>query len=173
MQGAPRGAGVPLADRVVEVIADLGSAAVPRYRYGSGCIVLGATVLTAAHVIAGAVSVEVRDTRKRAWPASADEKFVADHNGGAPDLALLVIDAAAGYDLPPLPLAAVDRASTTGEPVIGCVAVGYPEFMERTGRRDLDTGHGRRGRTGADAVRAVRRLAVAGNLQHSPAVAAR
>ena len=158
---------------MVEVIADFGSAAVPRYRYGSGCIVLGATVLTAAHVIAGAVSVEVRDTRKRAWPASADEKFVADHYGGAPDLALLVIDAAAGYDLPPLPLAAVDRASTTGEPVIGCVAVGYPEFMERTvdGTSIRDT-VGAAGQV-QTLFRAVRRFAVAGNLQHSPAVAAR
>ena len=69
---APGHAGVPLADRVVEVIADLGKTAVPRYKYGSGCIVAGATVLTAAHVIAGAMSIEVRDTRKRTWSASGN-----------------------------------------------------------------------------------------------------
>ena len=40
---------VPLAERVVEVIADDGEGADPRYRYGSGCIVGGRTVLTAAH----------------------------------------------------------------------------------------------------------------------------
>jgi hypothetical protein len=45
--------GVPLAARVVEVIADLGEAAHPRYRYGSGCVVTGRTVLTAAHVVKG------------------------------------------------------------------------------------------------------------------------
>ena len=132
MPGIPGGAGVPLADRVVEVIADFGPAAAPQYKYGSGCIVLGGTVLTAAHVVAGAVTVYVRDIRKRTWPASADEEFMADYHGGAPDLALLLIDPAAGYNLPPVPLAAVDRASITGEPVMGCVAVGYPEFMECT-----------------------------------------
>ena len=55
---------LPLADRVVEVIADLGEAAHPRYRYGSGCVVRGRTVLTAAHVVAGAVGVKVRDPGK-------------------------------------------------------------------------------------------------------------
>ena len=53
---------VPLAARVVEVIADRGATAHPRYRYGSGCIVAGRTVLTAAHVVAGAASVQVRDS---------------------------------------------------------------------------------------------------------------
>jgi len=60
---------VPLAARVVEVIADLG-AAHPRFRYGSGFIVRKGTVLTAAHVVAGAVSVSVRDPDKRVFPAS-------------------------------------------------------------------------------------------------------
>jgi hypothetical protein len=131
MVRASGGAGVPLADRLVEVIADFGAAMVPRYKYGSGCIVVGATVLTAAHVVTGAMRLEVRDTRKLTWLASADPKFVADYLGGAPDLALLVIDPAAGYALPAIPLAAVDRSTATGEPVVGCVAVGYPEFMER------------------------------------------
>jgi hypothetical protein len=51
---------VPLSARVVEVIADRGEGCSPRYRCGSGCIVTGRTVLTAAHVVAGAVSVVVR-----------------------------------------------------------------------------------------------------------------
>jgi hypothetical protein len=63
---------VALAARVVEVIADLGPAARPRFRYGSGFIVRAGTVLTAAHVVAGAVSVSVRDPDKRTFPASAD-----------------------------------------------------------------------------------------------------
>jgi Trypsin-like peptidase domain len=127
---APGGVGVSLADRVVEVIADFGPTAAPRYRYGSGCIVCGATVLTAAHVVARAVNVEVRDTRKQAWRAYADPGFVGDPNGPGPDLALLVIDSGAGFDLPPVNLAVMNRGSATGEPVTGCVAVGYPEFME-------------------------------------------
>ena len=52
-----------LAARLVEVIADR-EAAAARYRYGSGCIVQGRTVLTAAHVVAGAVSVQVHDRNK-------------------------------------------------------------------------------------------------------------
>ena len=61
---------VALAARVVEVITDLGAVGGSRYRYGSGCIVCGRTVLTAAHVVAGAVSVVVRDPDKRAYAAN-------------------------------------------------------------------------------------------------------
>ena len=122
--------GTPLADRVVEVIADLGPTADPRhrYRYGSGCRVAGQTVLTAAHVVKDADTVVIRDLYKEEHAASVE--FVGDPNG--PDLALLTVDA-----LPPvadaLPLAAVDRSSPTGEPVERCRAVGYPRFAERGG----------------------------------------
>ena len=60
-----------LAARLVEVIADLGPAAASRYRHGSGCIVRGRTVLTAAHVVADAVLVVVRDPDKREYTAHA------------------------------------------------------------------------------------------------------
>ena len=83
---------VPLRARVVEVIADLGDSARERYRYGSGFIVRGGTVLTAAHVVAGAVSVSVRDPDKRMIPASADPRFTGDVHGPGPDLALIEID---------------------------------------------------------------------------------
>ena len=59
-----------LAARMVEVIADLGPSAGARYRYGSGCIVRGRTVLTAAHVVADAVSVAVRDPARREYTAT-------------------------------------------------------------------------------------------------------
>jgi hypothetical protein len=36
----------PPSERIVEVIADLGEDAEPRYWFGSGCIVRGRTVLT-------------------------------------------------------------------------------------------------------------------------------
>ena len=120
-----------LAARVVEVIADLGASAASRYRYGSGCIVRGRTVLTAAHVIADVESVVVRDPDKREYTATVDRRFVGDVNGPGPDLALLEInDPAFGGDLPPMGLAAVDRDSVAGEPVERCHAVGYPWFAE-------------------------------------------
>ena len=82
-------ASVPLAARLVEVIADRGQAAAARYRYGSGCIVSGRTVLTAAHVVAEAVRVQVRDPRKRLYSATVDPGFVGDVDGPGPDLALV------------------------------------------------------------------------------------
>ena len=127
-----------LAARVVEVIADLGAAADSRYRYGSGCIVRGRTVLTAAHIVADAASVVVRDPDKREYTATVDPPFVGDVRGPGPDLALLEIDDPTfNDDLPGIGLAAVDRDS--GEPVERCHAVGYPWFAEtrsRTAVRD-------------------------------------
>jgi WD40 repeat protein len=121
---------LPLADRVVEVIADLGEAAHPRYRYGSGSIVTGRTVLTAAHVVEGAVSVTVRDPGKIMREAALDPGFVGDVDGPGPDLALVEITDPR-IDVPAMGLAAVDRDSVSGDPVERCHAVGYPAFMER------------------------------------------
>jgi Trypsin-like peptidase domain/NB-ARC domain len=120
----------PLRARVVEVIADLGAEERPRFRYGSGFIVRKGTVLTAAHVVAGAVSVSVRDPDKRMFPASADPRFTGDVHGPGPDLALLEIDHP-GPGLPPVGLARVDRDSPTGKPVRDCQVIGYPAFKER------------------------------------------
>jgi hypothetical protein len=120
---------VPLRARLVEVIADWGEAAAERYRYGSGCIVRGRTVLTAAHVVAEAVSVQVRDPHKTLFSATVHPRFVGDPNGPGPDLALVELDDPA-VDLPPLRLARVDRDSPTEEPVERCHAIGYPWFAE-------------------------------------------
>jgi hypothetical protein len=122
---------VPLAARLVEVIADRGEGAAERYRYGSGCIVVGRTVLTAAHVVAGAQTVHVRDPRKRMYLATVDPGFVGDVNGPGPDLALVeIVDPAFADELPPIGLAAIDRDSPTAEPVGRCHAIGYPWFAE-------------------------------------------
>jgi Trypsin-like peptidase domain len=120
---------VPLAARLVEVIADRGESAAARYRYGSGCIVRGRTVLTAAHVVAGAVRVQGRDPDKRMYSATMDPRFVGDANGPGPDLALVEIDDLE-VDLPPIGLARVDRDGPTDEPVERCHAIGYPWFAE-------------------------------------------
>ena len=120
-----------LAARVVEVITDLGGTAGGGYRYGSGCIVRGRTVLTAAHVVADAASITVRGPDKREYSAAVDLRFVGDPGGPGPDLALLEIDDPAfDGDLPEMGLARVDRDSVTAEPVERCHAIGYPWFAE-------------------------------------------
>jgi hypothetical protein len=121
---------VPLAARVVEVLADLGEGRHPRYRAGSGCIVTGRTVLTAAHVVAGATRVQVRDPGKVLHPAVVDPVFVGDAGGPGPDLALVEISGAQAVELPPIGLAAVDRDSASGDPVERCHVVGYPLFTQ-------------------------------------------
>ena len=69
----------PLAARVVEVIADLGERRTPRYRNASGCLVAGQTVLTAAHVLDGAVRVIVRGPDGGADEAAgSDDDVLAD-----------------------------------------------------------------------------------------------
>ena len=119
--------GAPLAARVVEVIADLGEDAQSRYRYGSGCIVRGRTVITAAHVVTGARVVQVRRPDKKLRPARVDARFVG--GGPGPDMALVDIDDDQ-IDLAAIELAAVDRDSVTAEPVDRCHAVGYPWFAD-------------------------------------------
>ena len=129
-----------LSTRVVEVIADRGESAHPRYRYGSGCIVVGRPVLTAAHVVAGACRVEVRDPNKVVHHGRVDPQFVGDEDGPRPDLAIVEIEEPANRgdvllpaDLEPVMLARVDRDSASGAPVERCQAIGYPWFAELPG----------------------------------------
>jgi hypothetical protein len=117
----------PLAGRLVEVIADRGESAAARYRHGSGCIVAGRTVLTAAHVVAEAVKIQVRDPNKRLYSATVDPRFVGDANGPGPDLALLEIDDPA-VDLPPIGLAQVYRDGLPAQRVERVHVIGYPWF---------------------------------------------
>jgi WD40 repeat protein len=123
---------VALAERVVEVIADRGESDAGRYVYGSGCRVGGRTVLTAAHVVAGALTVTVRDPDKRTFAAVLDVRFVGHPDGPGPDLALLELEPGAP-ELPVIGLAAVDRGSPDGAPVERCHAIGYPWFGEHAG----------------------------------------
>src|SRR5689334_8107355 len=104
---------VPLRARLVEVVADLGANAASRYKYGSGCIVRGRTVLTAAHVIVNAQVVQVRGPDKKLKRATALAGFIGAAPG--PDLALVEInDAGAGLDS--MELAVVERDDPKAAP---------------------------------------------------------
>ena len=118
---------VPWSERVVEVIADLGPGG---YRYGSGCVVAGKTVLTAAHVIADAVAVTVRDASKRSYPTEVNAEFVGDADGPGPDLALLQVNELPGNGYPPLGLGRAVRDSQVPTVIERCHAFGYPGFAE-------------------------------------------
>jgi hypothetical protein len=127
---------VPLRARLVEVVADLGANAASRYKYGSGCIVRGRTVLTAAHVIDNAQAVQVRGPDKKLKRATALAGFIGAAPG--PDLALVEIDDA-GAGLDSMELAVVERDDPKAAPVANCHAIGYPWFAETPGptaRRD-------------------------------------
>ena len=93
----------------------------------------GRTVLTTAHVIAGARAVSVRRPDKVLRAAEVQWNFVGNEDG--PDLALLEIDDNT-IDLAPIDLAVVDRNIAT--PVENCHAVGYPQFAERPPKRETE-----------------------------------
>jgi tetratricopeptide (TPR) repeat protein len=129
---------VAVARRLVEVIADRGAGRKPRRRYGSGLLLSGRWVLTAAHVAQDAVAVQVRGPDKILLDAAMESALIGDPDRC--DLALLEVPAA--EDLPRVPVARVNREVTTGE-VIDCWSLGYPQFMQtardRNGRSLRDT----------------------------------
>ena len=61
-------------------------------------------MLTAAHVVAGAEKVQVRDPNKVMHLATVNQRFVGDPYGPGPDLALVELDSPT-VDLPAIPLA--------------------------------------------------------------------
>jgi tetratricopeptide (TPR) repeat protein len=122
---------VAVARRLVEVIADRGAGRKPRRRYGSGLLLSGRWVLTAAHVVQDAVAVQVRGPDKILLDAVVESALVGDPDRC--DLALLEVPAA--EDLPRVPVARVNREVTTGE-VIDCWSLGYPQFMQTTRDRN-------------------------------------
>ena len=134
---------VPVRQRVVEVEADLGEDNDPRYQYGSGLLVGGRTILTAAHAVIDAVAVTVRRSDKLRWSAELDGALIGDAD--RLDLALLdVPDLEEPF--PSLRVATVDRDASAGDQMIeGCWSVGYPLFQEverdADGRAVRETAH--------------------------------
>ncbi len=116
---------MPWSDRLVEVIAHLGSGV---FRIGSGCVVANGTVLTAAHVVADASVVTVRDARRQSYVATVDPRFVGDVAADGPDLALLQVDDLDDNGFPPLRLARVVRDAPEPVVVERCHAMGYPSY---------------------------------------------
>ena len=121
---------VPLRERVVEIALDLGPGPAERYRYGSGFRLGGRLALTAAHVVAGApaAGITVRGPDKVPHPARVVDGLAGDPD--TIDLALLELGDQAA-ELPPPPVATVDRDAPVPVPVEGCWAVGYPRFPPR------------------------------------------
>jgi WD40 repeat protein len=121
---------VALRERLVEVVADFEDG---RTRYSSGCIVVGSTVLTAAHAVYGATRVRVRGTDKNFKACEKLNSLFVGSPGSwreGPDLALLTISADEHVNFAPMPLARVDRDSNSGDEVDRCHALGYPQFAE-------------------------------------------
>ena len=123
MDAGTAAAGVD-ASRVAELIVGAGSGL---RRRGSGYRVTAEAVLTAAHVVEDAASVQVRFNADLAdeWTAAATVE-VADP---AADVAVLgIVPPAPMARIPPVLFGRVGRRAA----IVGCTAVGFPRFKLRT-----------------------------------------
>lgn len=124
------GAGGPVAPRrrVVAIEVDCGPSAHPRWRYGSGLLIGGQQVLTAAHVVSGAEAIAIHRPDDDA-PWNADVTAMLSGGVDVFDVAVLDVDEAEPLD--DLPLARVNRDCDGDEVVRRCWAVGFPAFQRR------------------------------------------
>ena len=117
---------VPMRDRLAAVEADLGEGHDPRWQYGSGLLIGGRQLLTAAHVVQGAQRVAVQAPGRAPTQAVLAGALIS-----APDrFDLAVLDVPEADELAALPVAGVNRNVTGGEFVERCWAVGFPAFQE-------------------------------------------
>ena len=113
--------------RIVEVYGAFGNG---KMRYGSGSIVAGRNVLTAAHVVKGADAVFVRTPEKIEYAAVVDPEFVGDPEGkSAPDLALVSVPDWPN-PMPAIPLAGINYTASEPTRIGEAHAIGYPLFAE-------------------------------------------
>lgn len=118
-------------DRFVEVLADRGPEATPRWTVGSGFLVSGRYVLTSGHVAAeGSLLVRRIDSGNRSaktgWPARL--RLIGDLDSA--DLALVELEDGPGPH-PPVGFARIDRHTRETTMVEHCSAVGFPEFKKQ------------------------------------------
>ncbi|MGN9821439.1 trypsin-like peptidase domain-containing protein [Streptomyces sp. SD11] len=107
-------------------------------RRGSGYLVAPGTVLTAAHVVAGADGIRVRFQAGR--PGERVVDAASAWSNDAVDVAVLTLPETATEDVPPVSLGRIDEQDT----VLSCTAMGFPRFKLRTdaaGRRFRDAEH--------------------------------
>ncbi len=124
-----------LSERTVKVIADRGEGTRDRrFVHGSGCLIGGTTVLTAAHILQGAHRVTVRRPDLAEFSATVclagDPKPWRVGRSPGADLALLTVPKAADWQVPSMECARVNRGHTNGL-LERARAVGYPQFAAR------------------------------------------
>ncbi|WP_027345156.1 NACHT and WD repeat domain-containing protein [Hamadaea tsunoensis] len=113
------------ADRVVEVLCDLGPEARPRWLTSSGLLVDDRHVLTAAHAVVPGAAVTVRGADK------VEHAATVKVHGEAGGVDLAILETAGGRRLTRLAWGAVDRDGA--EIVAGCRGLGYPVFQQVPG----------------------------------------
>ena len=119
----------PEAGRVAEILVSLPNG--KQARRGSGYLVSSETVITAAHVVSGALAVRVRLNADQADEWAVDVGEWAEYP--AADLALLAVPARGEVPLAPCSFGRIgDR-----DAVVQCSAVGFPRFKLRRDRRGL------------------------------------
>ncbi|MFB7651765.1 MULTISPECIES: trypsin-like peptidase domain-containing protein [unclassified Streptomyces] len=124
-------------ERIAEVIVTLpvgGSSG----RRGSGYLVASGTVLTAAHVVAGADGVRVRFQADR--PGERVVEAMVAWSNDSIDVAVLTLPESDAGDIPPVSFGGIGEQDA----VLNCTAMGFPRFKLRTdaaGRRFRDAEH--------------------------------
>jgi Trypsin-like peptidase domain len=114
--------------RFVALMVDNGEDSQERWSYGSGLLIGGQQVLTAAHVVQGAMAVNIhRPDDPVSWTADAQAMLVG--NVERFDLAIIDVDEAESLD--DVPVALVNRDVVGGEFIQDCWAVGFPAFQRQ------------------------------------------
>ena len=111
-------------ERAVEVLWQRGPSVHPRWSVGSGFLIGGDRVLTAAHNV-GAGTLLVRIDGQSEHPA----EITTDASVAGIDLAVVQITDQAFSGPPAVGFASIDRGSP--DTVDGCWTVGFPRFKER------------------------------------------
>ena len=114
------------ADRALQIVAR-GGAPGAGDRFGSGYLVGGGLVLTAAHVVAGAEAVVVRRVLSRGRDIEAEAHVAWTDAGGGADLAVLRLARPGAEFSADLPAPRFGRV----EGSVACEVLGFPLFMVR------------------------------------------